>query len=151
MAYVTSAAKEAGCVLCRALQPGADGRSLVVHEGALCFVVMNLYPYNAGHLMISPRRHVARLQEASPEELQEMMLMAQRAEAVLVEAYRAEGLNVGINLGRTAGAGVEGHLHLHVVPRWNGDTNFMTVTGETRVIPEDPFAAGARLRPLFAR
>ncbi len=148
---MTSAAKDPGCVLCRAQQPAPDGRSLVVHVGALCFVVVNLYPYNAGHLMVSPRRHVARLQDASAEELQEMMRLTQRAEVVLGEIYRAEGLNVGINLGRTAGAGVEGHLHLHVVPRWNGDTNFMTVTGETRVIPEDPFAACERLKPHFAR
>lgn len=151
MAYVTGAAKDEGCVLCRAQEAAPDGRSLLVHTGAACFVVMNLYPYNAGHLMISPRRHVARLQDASAEELQEMMQLAQRAEAVLSDSYRAEGLNFGINLGRTAGAGVLGHLHLHVVPRWHGDTNFMTVTGETRVIPEDPFAACARLRPLFAR
>lgn len=148
---MTSAAKDPGCVLCRAQQPAPDGRSLVVHVGALCFVVVNLYPYNAGHLMVSPRRHVARLQDASAEELQEMMRLTQRAEVVLGEIYHAEGLNVGINLGRTAGAGVEGHLHLHVVPRWNGDTNFMTVTGETRVIPEDPFAACERLKPHFAR
>lgn len=148
---MTSAAKDPGCVLCRAQQPAPDGRSLVVHTGPLCFVVMNLYPYNAGHLMISPRRHVARLQDATSDELQEMMQLAQRAEAVLGETYRAEGLNVGINLGRTAGAGVVGHLHLHVVPRWNGDTNFMTVTGETRVIPEDAFAASERLRPHFER
>lgn len=148
---MTSAAKDPGCVLCRAQQPAPDGRSLVVHVGTLCFVVVNLYPYNAGHLMVSPRRHVARLQDASAEELQEMMRLTQRAEVVLGEIYHAEGLNVGINLGRTAGAGVEGHLHLHVVPRWNGDTNFMTVTGETRVIPEDPFAACERLKPHFAR
>jgi len=151
LAYVTSAAQQAGCVLCRALETAGEARSLVVHTGPLCFVLMNLYPYNAGHLMISPRRHVARLQDASSEELQELMLLAQRAEVVLGETHRPEGLNVGINLGRTAGAGVEGHLHLHVVPRWNGDTNFMTVTGETRVIPEDPVATAQRLRPLFAK
>jgi len=151
MAYVTSGAKEPGCVLCRAVLSAKDARSLVVRMGERCFVVMNLYPYNAGHLMLSPRRHVARLQDATPEELAELMLLAQRAEAVLGEAYRPDGLNVGINLGRAAGAGVEGHLHLHVVPRWNGDTNFMTVAGETRVIPEDPFAACERLRPFFAK
>jgi ATP adenylyltransferase len=151
LAYVTSAAKETGCVLCRALESAGQASSLVVHTSPLCFVVMNLYPYNAGHLMISPRRHLARLQDLSPQELQELMQLAQRAEVVLGETHRPEGLNVGINLGRTAGAGVEGHLHLHVVPRWRGDTNFMTVTGETRVIPEDPLATAARLRPLFAK
>jgi ATP adenylyltransferase len=151
MAYVTSASKDTGCVLCQAQAPAADGRSLLVHAGERCFVVMNLYPYNAGHIMISPRRHAARLQDLSPEELDEMMRLLQRAEAVLGESYRAEGLNVGMNLGRSAGAGVLGHLHLHVVPRWHGDTNFMTVTGQTRVIPEDPYAACERLKPHFAR
>jgi ATP adenylyltransferase len=151
MAYVTSGVSEPGCVLCRALE-GADAeRSLVVHVGAECFIVMNLYPYNAGHLLVSPRRHVARLGDATSGELHEMMLLTQRVETVFAAAYRPDGINVGLNLGRSAGAGVEGHLHLHVVPRWSGDTNFMTVTGETRVIPEDPFEACARLKPHFAR
>src|SRR5262245_10455683 len=151
MAYVTSGANEPGCVLCRALAEADGEGSLVVHVGARCFVVMNLYPYNAGHLMVSPRRHVARLAEASSDELHEMMLLTQRAEAVFAEAYRPDGINIGLNLGRSAGAGVEGHLHLHVVPRWSGDTNFMTVTGLTRVIPEDPVEACERLRPYFAK
>lgn len=151
MAFVTSGAKEPGCVLCRAVETASDARSLVVAMREHCFVVMNLYPYSAGHLMVSPRRHVGRLQDASAEELGEMMLLTQRAEAVLGESYRPDGLNLGINLGRAAGAGVLGHLHLHVVPRWNGDTNFMTVAGETRVIPEDPFGACERLRPYFAK
>ena len=151
MAYVTSGVNEPGCVLCRALDDAGAERSLVVHVGERCFVVMNLYPYNAGHLMVSPRRHVGRLGDADSEELHELMLMTQRVETVFDSAYRPDGINVGLNLGRSAGAGVEGHLHLHVVPRWNGDTNFMTVTGQTRVIPEDPFEACARLRPYFAK
>jgi ATP adenylyltransferase len=112
---------------------------------------MNLYPYNAGHLMIAPRRHVGSLGAATPEELSEMMALARRAEGVLGEVYKPDGMNVGLNLGKAAGAGVADHIHLHVVPRWAGDTNFMTVTGEVRVIPEDPFLASARLRPLFQR
>ncbi|HET7291954.1 MAG TPA: HIT domain-containing protein [Vicinamibacteria bacterium] len=151
MAYVTSGVNEPGCVLCRALAGASGEKSLVVHLGESCFVVMNLYPYNAGHLMVSPRRHVARLAEATPGELQELMALTQRLEAVFAEAYRPDGLNVGLNLGRAAGAGVEGHLHLHVVPRWSGDTNFITVTGGTRVIPEDPYEACQRLRPFFAK
>jgi ATP adenylyltransferase len=148
-AYVTAGAREPGCVLCRTQEAPEGPRSLVVHRGAHTFLVMNLYPYNPGHLMIAPRRHLASLGEATPEELAEMMSLAQRAEGVLAEAYKPDGMNLGLNLGKAAGAGVADHIHLHVVPRWNGDTNFMTVTGEVRVIPEDPFEAAARLRPRF--
>lgn len=147
--YVSSGVKEAGCVLCRALEGASADTSLVVHVGTLNFVVMNLYPYNAGHLMVSPRRHFASLGEASADELLELMTLTQRLEAILTEVYHPDGVNLGMNLGRAAGAGVEGHLHLHVVPRWSGDTNFMTVVGDTRVIPEDPRAACVRLRAHF--
>jgi ATP adenylyltransferase len=147
--YVTSQAVEPGCVLCRALERvGGDG-SLVVHVAELCFVVMNLYPYSAGHVMIAPRRHVGSLRSATEPELSEMMALVRRLEGVLEQAYRPEGINVGMNLGRPAGAGVPDHVHLHVVPRWSGDTNFMTVVGGTRVIPEDPVAAATRLRTFF--
>lgn len=149
--YVTSGVKEPGCVLCRALESADAGDSLVVHKAPLSFVVMNLYPYNSGHLMVAPRRHIAWLTAATSEELAEMMVLARRLEEILAEVYRPDGVNLGMNLGRPAGAGVEGHLHLHVVPRWSGDTNFMTVVGETRVIPEDPRAACSRLRPYFTR
>jgi ATP adenylyltransferase len=149
--YVASGVKDPGCVLCRALESADTDSSLVVHAARLAFVVVNLYPYNAGHLMVSPRRHVGSLAEATPEELAEMMLLARRLEVVLTEVYHPDGVNLGMNLGRAAGAGVEGHLHLHVVPRWNGDTNFMTVVGETRVIPEDPRAACARLKAHFPK
>ena len=149
--YVTEGVRPQGCVLCLALEAAEDPKSLVVHQGAHAFVVMNLYPYNAGHLMIAPRRHVGSLRAASGEELSEMMALARQAEGVLGEVYKPDGLNVGLNLGKAAGAGVADHIHLHVVPRWAGDTNFMTVTGDVRVIPEDPFQAGARLRPLFQR
>jgi ATP adenylyltransferase len=150
-AYVTSAASETGCVLCRSLDGASAEGSLVVHVAPLNFVVMNLYPYNAGHLMVATRRHVGRLADATAEELAEMMALARRLESVLSEVYKPDGVNLGMNLGRTAGAGVADHLHLHVVPRWTGDTNFMTVVGETRVIPEDPVVAGARLKPYFSR
>jgi ATP adenylyltransferase len=134
--------------LCRALEDESASR-LVVHTGPLNFVVMNLFPYNAGHLMVAPRRHVGRLGDATPEELSEMMNLARRLEQVLGEVYHPDGINIGMNLGRSAGAGVEGHIHLHVVPRWTGDTNFMTVAAATRVHPEDPAEACARLRPYF--
>ena len=150
-AYVTEGVRPAGCVFCLALEAADAPESLVVQAGERAFVVMNLFPYNAGHLMIAPRRHVGTLAGATPDELSEMMALAQRAEAVLGEAYRPDGLNVGLNLGKAAGAGVADHIHLHVVPRWVGDTNFITVTGDVRVIPEDPRQAAARLRPLFGR
>jgi ATP adenylyltransferase len=145
-AYVTATTREPGCVLCRSLERAAEADSLVVHVAADCFVVMNLYPYSAGHVMIVPRRHVGSLAETTAAELAEMMGLARRMEAVLAEAYTPDGINVGMNLGKAAGAGVADHIHLHVVPRWAGDTNFMTTIADTRVIPEDPVEACARLR-----
>jgi ATP adenylyltransferase len=147
--YVTGGAGEPGCVFCRALERAGDAGSLVVHEAALTFVLVNLFPYSSGHVMVAPRRHVGRLADATDAELAEMMMLARQLETVLREAYRPHGLNLGMNLGRTAGAGVEDHIHLHVVPRWDGDTNFMTVVGGTRVVPDDPQEACRRLRGLF--
>lgn len=143
--------KGQGCVLCAALAGAQAPDSLVVHVGRECFVVMNLYPYNSGHVMVSPRRHIARLADASEAELVEMVGLARRLEGVFAEVYKPDGLNVGMNLGRAAGAGVADHIHLHLVPRWAGDTNFISVLGETRVIPEDPLTACHRLRGFFER
>lgn len=146
---MTNVDKQQGCVLCAAYAGRAEDTSLVVASTPLNFVVMNLYPYNSGHVMIAPVRHLARLADAEPDELAEMMALARKLEGILREAYRPDGLNLGMNLGRTAGAGIADHIHLHLVPRWAGDTNFMTVLGETRVIPEDPHEASVRLRRLF--
>jgi ATP adenylyltransferase len=151
LSYVTTQADAPGCVLCQARDGGGGADRLVVHRGELCFVVMNLYPYTGGHAMVTPKRHVGSLAEATPEELAELMSLARRLEQALREAYRPDGINLGMNLGRAAGAGIADHIHLHVVPRWSGDTNFMTVLAETRVIPEDPEQACRRLRPYFAR
>jgi ATP adenylyltransferase len=123
--------------------------NLVVHVAPRNLVVMNLFPYNPGHLMIAPRRHVGDLQAATPEELDEMMALARRVDQVFREVYKPDGINLGMNLGRSAGAGVADHIHLHMVPRWAGDTNFMTVVGETRVLPEEPGQACAKLKPYF--
>jgi ATP adenylyltransferase len=151
LAYVTSHDPDAGCALCRA-RDGRDGADrLVVTSGETCFVVMNLYPYTGGHVMVTPKRHLASLGEASPEELAEMMALARRVEQAFRELFRPDGINLGMNLGRAAGAGIADHIHLHVVPRWSGDTNFMTVVSDTRVIPEDPEQACLRLRPYFTR
>lgn len=137
------------CVFCDVLD--TPQAALVVHRGATAFVILNLYPYNNGHLMVVPRRHIGGLAQATPEELAELMQLTQSSEIVLTEAYAPHGLNVGINLGKAAGAGVAHHLHVHLVPRWNGDTNFMTVVGDVRVLPETLEQTADRLRPLFAR
>lgn len=150
--YVTGAARGAApaCVFCAALD-AAKPSPHVVFRGERVFVILNKYPYNNGHLMVVPVRHVARLAEASPAELTELITLARMAEQALTEAYGAHGINVGMNIGRPAGAGVVGHLHVHLVPRWDGDTNFMTVVGDTRVVPEAPAASVARLQPIFER
>jgi ATP adenylyltransferase len=153
--YVTAEKASAGCVFCLAAEASAKaglaGDGLVVFRGVTAYVVLNRYPYNNGHLMVVPVRHVAALTELSSDELQEIATLTQRAEAVLLQAYRLEGINVGINLGKAAGAGIHDHLHVHLVPRWSGDTNFMTVVGDTRVLPEDLAATAARLSPIFAK
>ena len=145
---MTDSGRSTGCVFCDAPQ---DQASLIVFRGATCYVILNLYPYNNGHLMVAPVRHVASLASTTSEEQAELMRLTRHAEIALTEAYKPQGINVGINLGRPAGAGVVDHLHVHLVPRWNGDTNFMTVVGETRVLPEDLAATAARLRPIFER
>ena len=150
LAYITGAQSSTGCVFCTALaDPEAD--ALVVFRGTTCFVILNLYPYNNGHLMVIPNRHVASLAATTPEELAELIELTRVSEIALTEAYAPHGLNLGINLGKPAGAGVLDHIHMHVVPRWNGDTNFMTVVGRTRVLAEELSDTAARLRPIFAR
>ncbi len=139
-----------GCIFCGALDRAA-AEPLVVHVGETCFVILNLYPYNNGHLMVVPKRHIGTLASATAEELGELMQLTQLAEVALTEAYTPHGMNMGINLGRPAGAGVLDHLHIHVVPRWNGDTNFMSVVGNVRVLPEELPQVSARLRPIFER
>ena len=155
--YVTGGHTKAGCVFCLAAEASAKAGeasspdSLIVFEGTACYVILNLYPYNNGHLMVVPHRHVPSLVGLTGDELSEIATLTQRAEAALTEAYTPQGLNVGINLGKAAGAGVEEHVHVHIVPRWNGDTNFMTTVGNMRVLPEDLGATAGRLRPIFTR
>jgi ATP adenylyltransferase len=148
--YITRGEPTSGCIFCEASRPPEPG-SLVVFEGSACYVILNLYPYNNGHLMVVPYRHVATLAALTSDEMSEIGRLMQRCEAALTEAYQPHGFNVGINLGKAAGAGVLDHVHVHVVPRWGGDTNFMTVVGETRVLPEDLGASAARLRPIFEK
>ncbi|HEX5068855.1 MAG TPA: HIT domain-containing protein [Vicinamibacterales bacterium] len=138
-----------GCIFCAPLAV-PQSESLVVHVDERTFVVLNKFPYNNGHLMVVPRRHVGRLAELEAPELAEFITLCQVGERVLAREYAPHGFNMGLNLGKSAGAGIEGHLHMHIVPRWNGDTNFISVVGETRVLPEELPATAARLRTAFA-
>jgi ATP adenylyltransferase len=151
------------CVFCKpspvdAVELQADAEAaeqaheeLVLLRGRCTHVLLNLYPYNSGHLMVVPDRHVPSLAATTPEEQEELMRFTRYAEMALTEAYTPQGINIGINLGKPAGAGVLDHLHVHLVPRWNGDTNFMTAIGNTRVLPEDLAATAKKLRPIFER
>jgi ATP adenylyltransferase len=150
LAYVSGGKEAATCVFCSALEDDTAD-TLMLLRGGSCFVILNLFPYNNGHLMVVPNRHVASLSEATDEERAELIDLTRRAEIALTEAYAPHGMNMGINLGKPAGAGVPGHLHMHVVPRWSGDTNFMTVVGQTRVLPEELPATADKLRPIFER
>ena len=143
----------AGCIFCDAADEGRDGSpdSLVLFRGRLSYVILNLYPYTNGHLMVVPNRHVGSLSATSEDELHEIVRFVRHGEAALGEAFQPQGINVGINLGRAAGAGIVDHLHVHLVPRWAGDTNFISVIGETRVLPEDLGETARRLRPIFER
>ena len=147
-AYVTGASGgDGGCIFCNIDQPGRD--ELVLVRGRLTYVILNLYPYNNGHLMVVPYRHIPNLAATTADEQAELMRFTRDAEIALTDAYQPQGINVGINLGRPAGAGVVDHVHIHAVPRWNGDTNFMTAIGNTRVLPEDLAATKKRLQPVF--
>lgn len=148
--YVTRKPEDCGCVFCDCLT-AAEGRELIVFDGPTCFIILNLYPYNSGHLMVVPRRHVASLAHLSSEELTELAELTKRSEVALTEIYSPQGINIGMNLGRPAGAGVIDHLHVHLVPRWTGDTNFMSIVGNVRVLPEELPRTAERLRPIFER
>src|SRR5438034_4306193 len=152
MEYIRSAVGEhpQGCLFCDKLAAGDDEDSLILARSDLAFVILNAYPYNPGHLMVAPIRHEGELERLAQDELAAASVLLQRSVVALKETYGPDGFNLGVNLGRVAGAGVPGHLHWHVVPRWNGDTNFMPVLGETRVLPELLGETYRRLRPRFA-
>lgn len=139
------------CFLCAHASAADEAAAHVVHKATHSFVVLNAYPYNTGHVMIAPNRHVGELDALELEERTELMELVTRATVVIKEAMNAQGFNVGINQGVAAGAGVPGHMHVHVVPRWGGDTNFMPVVGETKVLPEMLADTYAKLRPRFER
>ena len=148
--YIADASKDDRCIFCEAITANDDPKMLVVFRGAKNYVILNRFPYTTGHVMVVPYAHVADLAAADPDVLSEMMRLAQHVKVALEMTYHPEGYNLGMNLGRAAGAGVLGHLHLHVLPRWSGDSNFMTVVGETRVEPEDLEATYEKLRKALA-
>jgi ATP adenylyltransferase len=146
MAYVSGATASGGCIFCNALNAGDDRKALILQRSPQAFLILNAYPYMPGHLMAAPTRHVGAVAEASPVELAEVMRLVGVATRALADEYQAQGFNIGMNQGRVAGAGVEHHLHMHVVPRWAGDTNFMPILGEVRVLPEALETTWERLR-----
>ncbi len=151
--YVSEGVNKSGCIFCEkaAADPAQDRENLILHRAERNFVILNLFPYTTGHTMIAPYTHKATLADLDPETLREMMQLAQRVEAALATAYKPDGYNLGMNLGRCAGAGVADHVHLHFLPRWTGDSSFMTSVGETRVQPEDLAATYDKLAPFFSR
>ena len=148
MAYIGGPRSD-GCLLCDLPRENKDRESLILHRGPRTYVVMNRYPYNNGHLMIVPYQHCADLGQVSPEDSLELMHESQRATRILQRVFGAEGFNVGMNLGKAAGAGIAEHVHIHVVPRWVGDTNFMPVLADTKVMPDYLDATYAKLVSFF--
>jgi ATP adenylyltransferase len=145
--YVTEGDRtSSGCVFCAAAAASDDRESLIVHRAKHNFIILNRFPYTNGHVMVVPFQHVATLRDMAEEALLEMMRLARECEKHLRATYRPDGLNIGMNLGRSAGAGIADHIHMHILPRWASDTNFMTVTGETRVLPEDLPTSWEKLR-----
>ena len=149
--YMTQKKDKSRCIFCDAAADSSDEKNLVVHRGASCFVLLNRYPYTSGHIMIAPYEHAARLNRIAEATTDEIIRLTRRAENILEETYRPDGLNFGMNLGQAAGAGIEQHIHMHVLPRWNGDANFMTSVGNTRVIPEALEDTYAKLKSGFAK
>jgi len=147
--YIASADKTDECVFCRINREQKDAENFVVHRATLNFIVLNLFPYTSGHLMIVPYEHKASLVEFNTATTTEMLELAKRSQLALEAEYHPDGFNIGMNLGRSAGAGVADHLHLHVVPRWIGDANFVSIVGETRVLPEDLAATYLKLTKHF--
>lgn len=148
--YVSKADVGGACVFCLG-DASDDRRRLVLHRGEHCFVILNLYPYTSGHLMVAPYAHIDTLSAAGAGQMTELFGLARRSVEILGRVYAPGGFNIGMNLGAAAGAGVKDHIHMHVVPRWSGDVNFMTTTSETRVLPEALETTWEKLSPLYLR
>jgi ATP adenylyltransferase len=150
MDYILSSKPE-GCIFCDKPKLKKDRENLILYRGAHCFIIMNYYPYNNGHLMIVPYRHLSKLVNLTPEEQSEMMMLLIKCEEILKHALRPDGINIGMNLGKVAGAGIDDHIHFHIVPRWNGDTNFMPVVGHTKVLVQALYESWDLLKPHFEK
>ena len=148
--YVTQR-KPDGCIFCDKPKSGDDRAAHIVHRGALAYVILNAYPYNNGHIMVAPFEHASALEDLAPETLHEMMDLAQLCTRAFKLVFNPDGINIGFNVGAAAGAGIKDHLHLHLVPRWQGDTNFMPVIADVRVIPQSLDATYEQLVGAFAR
>jgi ATP adenylyltransferase len=142
--------EDSACIFCSALESSDDKERFVVHRGKLAFVIMNLYPYNSGHMMIVPNRHTADFSSLTSDELAECSSLLQTAQQALIELSRPHGYNIGMNLGKAGGAGIEDHLHWHIVPRWNGDTNFMPVVADIKMVSEDMERQWVELKKFFS-
>jgi ATP adenylyltransferase len=150
-AYVSGAEKVSGCVFCNAVKGADDAKALIVFRGQHCFVILNAYPYTPGHVMVVPYAHLEELQKLPAEAANEMIQLSQRMETVLRELYRPDGINLGMNIGKAAGAGIAGHIHMHVLPRWIADANFLSVVGETRILPETLDVTWKRMRATLKK
>jgi ATP adenylyltransferase len=136
-AYITNVEKSSGCIFCDLPKLGDDARARIVYRGHDCYIILNTFPYTSGHVMIVPFAHLDELQKLPPAAASEMMQLSQHMEGVLRQLYKPDGINLGMNIGRAAGAGIAGHIHMHALPRWVADANFVSVVGETRILPED--------------
>jgi len=149
LAFVEQTSRTSGCVFCEKPALRQDRQSFILRRSRHAYVMMNIYPYNNGHLLIIPFRHLAAIEDLPAPVLLDMLQLAQRSLKALRKAYAPEGFNLGVNQGKVAGAGIEHHIHLHIVPRWSADTNFMPLLGETRVLPQHLMASYARLKATF--
>ncbi|MBI4277743.1 MAG: HIT domain-containing protein [Armatimonadetes bacterium] len=151
LAYIKHTGGDEGCIFCAASAEGRDRENLIIHRGVHAFLILNRFPYNAGHLMAVSYRHVATLRDLNAEEIVDLMRLVDRGVQALTDRYRPDGFNIGINMGRAAGGGILDHVHVHVVPRWVGDTNFMPVLSDVKVIPEHLDATYQQLAEALAR
>ena len=145
-AYVTTAEKATGCIFCDLPKAGDDEKARITYRGQHCYIILNAFPYTPGHVMIVPYAHLDELRKLPADAAQEMMALSQRIEGVLRDLYKPDGVNLGMNIGKAAGAGVAGHIHMHALPRWVADANFVSVIGETRMLPETLEVTWKRVR-----
>jgi len=151
MAYIKEIEKITECIFCKKPSENKDDKNFIVYRGKHTFVILNIFPYNTGHLMVAPYRHIANLEDLKKVEFEELWHLLNLSVKTLKEVFNPDGFNIGINLGKAAGAGFDEHVHFHIVPRWTGDTNFMPILGETKVIPEALKETYEQVKPIFLK